>query len=282
MSNWPISPVGQRFGAEGISEVTSDLTATLTVSSVNTKGSWVEITSATAFEADGIIIHCYGDTIATNSLNNAVIDIGIGVAGSEKVILENLRQDYVRGQHNKSTGGLFIPLAISSAERVAARMSADKTLVVVNIALTIVKGGFLFPSGFTKIEALGHATATDRGTQISSSATANTKGSWAEIVASTAKDYAGIFGYLGSAGDSGAGNERRLVDIAIGSAGSEQVIIPNWFHSFENLADQNVPFLTPIFWTPIASGTRIAARSQQDLTSNLNFDLTLYGIVEGS
>ena len=281
MSNWAISPVGQRIGTEGISTAASDLTASLSVSSVNTKGSWVQITAATAFEADGIILHFYGSG-GFNGDRNAVVDLGIGAAASEAVILENFRQDYVRGSMNKSAGSLFIPLAIPSGSRVAARMSADSTAVGVHIGLTIVKGGSLFPTGFGKIESLGHNTSNDRGTQISASATANTKGSWAEIVASTAKDYAGFFGVLGNAGDMASANERRLIDIGIGAAASETVIVPNWYTNFEGLGDVNQPMHMPIFWTPLAAGTRIAARFQQDLTSNLNLDLMLYGIVEGS
>jgi len=138
------------------------------------------------------------------------------------------------------------------------------------------------PSGFTKIESIGHVTTTDRGTQVASDATANTKGAWAQLEASTPNDYVGFFGSIGTGGDGAAGGERRLVDIAMGAVSSEIILVPDLFHNFHGIGDWNTPVMMPIFWVPIPKGSRVSARSQQDLTSNLTFDLMLYGIVGGA
>jgi hypothetical protein len=117
------------------------------------------------------------------------------------------------------------------------------------------------PPTFGQIQT-GHFTAAARDPiTVTAGATAHTKGDWAQLIASTPYDAYGI--WIGIDGiHVSAGATAYLVDIGVGPAGSELVIVPNldvWG------ADNTAAGLNPhLFWFPvyIPAGSRIAARSQ--------------------
>jgi hypothetical protein len=112
-------------------------------------------------------------------------------------------------------------------------------------------------------ESVNHGadTATSKGTPVTASATANTKGSWVELVASTSHESHGLSVSVSSTADV-TGIEEWLIDIGIGGAGSEQVIINNiYFTATSNFdLDKFEKFYFPI---EVSSGTRISVRCQQ-------------------
>jgi len=94
---------------------------------------------------------------------------------------------------------------------------------------------------------------------VTASATAHTKGSWAEVIASTstAVDYMIVSVRGVAVGGTASGT---LLDIAKGASGSETIIAENIaVGSATNAATNNVSFGIAV---NIASGTRIAARIQ--------------------
>jgi hypothetical protein len=83
--------------------------------------------------------------------------------------------------------------------------------------------------GGTAINFTGTSSGTRTGVSIGTCGTAITPGngaksSYVQLTAATPKDYTGIFGMVDTAGNSGG---LSAIDIAIGSAGNEVVIIPN-------------------------------------------------------
>lgn len=107
----------------------------------------------------------------------------------------------------------------------------------------------------TDTEAAGADTGNSRGTTITASGSTNTKGSYTQLIASTGFDSVGliVFAVPGSANNAG-----YLIDIAIGGAGSEQVIIPDYHieHASNNAQRGDIAYY-PLH---IPAGTRIAAR----------------------
>lgn len=99
----------------------------------------------------------------------------------------------------------------------------------------------------------GVAIASSTRTTVTSSASANTKGSWVQIIASTSLDARLMVVYITPAST----GRRYLVDIGVGGAGSEQVIAANLM--VNNSASQSIPFVFPV---AIPAGSRISARSQ--------------------
>lgn len=101
---------------------------------------------------------------------------------------------------------------------------------------------------------------TNHGVAVTSGA-ANTKGSWAQLIASTAREAHG-FTILVSNNFLSNTVRRSMFDIGIGAAASEQVIVANLTCTFGgalNAAPAPTAFFFPI---RIPAGTRVAARQQ--------------------
>lgn len=116
------------------------------------------------------------------------------------------------------------------------------------------------------------APATTDGISVTPSATAHTKGSWTELVASTssAVDFV-ILGFRGP-------TVSYLVDIGTGGAGSETVLISNLLVLCRDFVHVNqIPL--PV---EIPTGTRVAARCQARLASQAAIKVGLTMLHGGS
>jgi len=104
--------------------------------------------------------------------------------------------------------------------------------------------------------------ANKPGVHIVSSSSANTKGSWTEVIATTNF----ISNYLWFTGAWTTGGRQYLVDIAIGSTGNEKTILSN-LHitgSTSNTSRCGYCYAFPIY---IPSGEKISVRCQSNGTS---------------
>lgn len=119
-----------------------------------------------------------------------------------------------------------------------------------------------FTEGAQRLDTYGETASTSAGTTIAAPGSANTKGAYTQLAASTAFDAVGI---VISGSITGSAALSALLDIAIGPAGSETVIVPDI--SMFRGASLNCAF-PPVF-IPIAipAGSRIAARVQSTATS---------------
>lgn len=111
-------------------------------------------------------------------------------------------------------------------------------------------------------------TSGSEGTTITASGTTHTKGSYTQLVASTADDTYAITVLINNVGVAST-NARMLVDIAIGGAGSEVVLLPDLMAGnagvWANAMGGGVMYH---FNVGIAEGTRIAARCQASTASD--------------
>lgn len=117
--------------------------------------------------------------------------------------------------------------------------------------------------GTSAIEENVGTTSAEFGATITASATPHTKGSYTALIAATAYDAYGITVLIGGTATTASVNARALMDVAIGAAASEVVLLPNLMCG--NVAAQNaascmcVMYHFPIY---IAAGSRLAARLQ--------------------
>lgn len=102
------------------------------------------------------------------------------------------------------------------------------------------------------------------GATVTAPGTNNTKGAYATLLASTARDAAGIL--LTGQYTRASGAAFALADIAVGAASSESVIVPNLL--FARRSSNNIE--THPVWIPcqIPAGSRISARYQTDDVTN--------------
>lgn len=109
-------------------------------------------------------------------------------------------------------------------------------------------------------DSVGTDLTNTRGTALTNSGVAHTKGNYTELDASTARNAAGIFVTL-----QGNGGQEGFVDIAVGAAASEVIIAANLHYVINAVNIRSWEYFIPI---PIPGGTRIAARFQSSSTTN--------------
>jgi hypothetical protein len=122
--------------------------------------------------------------------------------------------------------------------------------------------------GQVEIESNTGTSSADPGVTVTADATIHTKGAWAQIIASTARDAYGITVFIAATAGAASTNQRYLVDIGIGASSSEVVLIPDLLcgnASAFNAAANTGPamFHFPIY---IPAGSRISARGQALVT----------------
>ncbi len=250
----------------------------------NTLGAWTQLIASTASDCVFLNVGAGGFVFAGS---DGALDIGVGAAGSEQVIAGQLHVSMKDAAGDAQTT-YPLPLAIPAGTRIAARCQVTHANDGLYINLQAFDGAFTNFDGYSGIDSFGFVSATTIGTQVDPGAVLNTKGAYTQLVASTAKDYAGFFfafdllnQQTGNATDIYA----LLVDFAIGAAGSEKIIIPDFpirkiYLSAPYLVVE--PGVTPIFWVPVPSGTKISARCQADNATSPNrlIGITGYGIYQ--
>lgn len=276
MSNWPLPSSGARTETNGATLASSR--GTPITAAGPSKGSWVEIAASISFDYSAVIINSCSEAVGSNKLY--LIDVGVGVSGNERVVIEDLFLDAskVQGHMGKN---FVLPIGIASGARIAIRVQCAGGGFVTNHIVIGLAGGFLFQPGFSRLLAWGE-TGGVRGTTVDPGAVLNTKGSWTEIIASTFKDIGGLMIVIGD-DNSGtkSGTTRCLVDLAIGASGSELIILADLANMAGTGVDQRRPRLLGPVPIDIPAGTRIAARAQssQVSTGSRELDMIVYGLV---
>ena len=240
-------------------------------STANTKGSYSQLVTSTTYDIDFLeIVLCADYTAACGIL----VDIAIGSSGNETVIVSNL--DVSLGNSNVVTQTYAFPISIPAGTRISARVQSSVGSISTNLVGVYVKGyeaEFNNGEGFAGVDAIGAVTATSFGTLLSPSSTTYT--AYAQLVASSARDYSGIIIGADSQGASYYGG--FYLDIAIGAGGSEKNVVAAEYYCSNNLAfsttNQNTFF--PI---QIPAGTRISSRAASTAGYSQNIGIVVYGV----
>lgn len=273
MTSWESPPSLVKTESAGVVEATPGGTVVTSSSSANTKGSWTEILASTSFDASGflLILESYGLTDTFTFL----VDISVGAAGSEVAIIENLAFSSRRGLGDS----MFVPLQIPAGSRVAVRCQSTSTSKSVEVVLNLISRSFTTHPGFQRATTYGAVTGDSGGTELDPGGTAHTKGSWVEITSSSTSPIREFLIFFGTRANVAVTQGDCLVDIGIGSAGSETTILENILLRLGGEIDgPSLVSFGPIPVT-IPPGTRIAARCQStviDATDRL-LDISLIG-----
>ena len=104
--------------------------------------------------------------------------------------------------------------------------------------------------------------AAAQGTSVT--AAVGSKGAWTQMIASTTADSYGVLICINS-GAASAASRNRVVDIGIGPAASEQVLIPDLIGgNAGTYAQGGLWYYFPVF---VPAGTRLSARAQGSVTT---------------
>lgn len=272
MPDWP-APGGSRYEIAGFGSSSTGI-AVAAAGSANTKGAWVQLLAATARQAEEVDLIIQ---INAGTLLSWLVDFGIGANPNEQAIVQNL---LVCRAVDQRCVHLRLPLRIPAGSRLSARSQCNVASGTVNCSAQLHAPGTLSPPGAGRIDAHGALTASSRGTIIDGGGTANTKGAWAVLDTATGYDYRA----LGLMFAHGLNATRAVqcnfrVDIGVGPAGQEQVILPDLIVCASPDLAATPPALGP-FPVLLPEGSRLVARCAcSNATANDRvLDVAAYGV----
>ena len=274
MSNWPTIHDGAVDALYTLQANTKGVA--LPGGATDVKGAWVELKTSTPRDYAGILVEPQWGHVNRQHL----IDVGIGAAGSEVVIVPDVYTSALTTA-TKAMKCVFFPIAIKAGSRVAMRQAtnsfAGATLLV---GLHGVAQSFLGFVGGAKVIAMGAVVFNSKGTPVDPGAVADTKGVWVELAASVGSDLATITMIWSTNVNTIPSNARFAYDLAIGASGSEQIIIPDGLVTSGGGGRNVFPASLTIPVT-VKKGSRIAARLQSDITDATDrvLDVVAYGSV---
>ncbi len=260
----------------------TDTTYTLTVtanSTIHTKGTYVEIFSALAFDVYQVELFVAEVGLSTVD-TSALLDVGADSAGgtSYTEIIPNFLIGCVRESGEFSNGYTSIfPVFIPAGATVAVRTQSISSSDTVEVGMKLHGGspdGDPFPN-HGLVVAYGVTVSSSSGITPANAVT-NVEGAWTEVVSATTHPHRGLT--IGvQAADGTIGTDDYLIDIATGAGGSEVVIIegiPVHTHGNEQLRILDAG----AFRHDIPEGTRLAVRAQADAANvQDDIDVALYG-----
>lgn len=249
MTNAPFSP-------NGIYEDSDDAASASDIIQLGT--GFTQLIAATTFDYEGFMFYYKRDS----TTSHISIDIAIGAAASEQEIVT----DICIGTPSTAvaitkTGCIFIPVRVPKGSRISARCSSGSA---VRVFLQGYNGAPGRMEGFSQVQALG--VSSNRGVSVNAGAAANTKGAWAEITSSTADFIKALCVQIDENANTILTTGQFQIDIGIGAAGSEVIIIPDIPAAAHSTDDFIAPFHSQFYAIEIPPGTRIAARCQSSIT----------------
>lgn len=275
--DWQSSTSGNRLDTIGAVLGTSAGTVITSPGSANTKtgAAWAALTTSTPVSASGITLTINNPTAIIAS---RLIDIGIGPSGSEIVIIPNIL--YTSGEADIPLI-VYFPVRIPAGVRLAARMqtSSLSNTVTVSAILHTATWGTQVPS--QRAVDYGTTLASSRGTVVDAGATANTKSAtFTTIAAATAESCRGLIVALGNSIDASRTVAHWLIDVAVGAATAEKIVIPNYY-ARASINEEVRPATSPLFPVSIPAGSRLSARCQSNniTAGDRALDVVLYSIV---
>lgn len=241
--------------------------------SANTKGSWASL-GTPSFQYEFVNVG-----VMQVAASAKMFDLGINDgSGNWHVIAGDL---HLPG--NKQADLMWsyaLPLRVKSGQELGMRVQASTASHTLICSITGFSKGVNGAPGYSRLERIS-TSGTSRGTNVDAGATANTKGAWAQLNASTSNAYDALYCVLGFGGDtSRTATATALLDIGVGAAASEQVLIENYFLRWSTTNDGpelNVGVL-PI---PIGSSKRVVARlaCSDTVDGDRDLDINLYGFI---
>lgn len=277
--DWSASRGGNRYGASGV--VTSGNTSGTVVTApttANTKtgAAWATLLpNPTDTPGEGIALTMFNTSI---TITTRLIDIGIGASGSEKIIIPDLL--YSNGIADIPSV-VYFPIRIPLGVRLAARMQASSGASSIILSAIVHSGVWSGVVPLSRAIGYGATLASSRGISVDAGATVNTKpATWTTLAASTTEPARGLVVGVGNQILATRSAVTWLLDIGIGTAGSEKALIPNYLIR-SNLSEMVTPNFSPFFPVSIPAGSRISARCQCSSSTSPSrlLDVMVYTVI---
>jgi hypothetical protein len=256
MADWGVNEGSQTLVTIGATTASSVGTVIASPGSINTKGAYTQIVASTSSDAAGLLI---GGSIVGAASLNTLIDIAVGAGGSEVVVIPDVSCIRISSTP-MAIPQFYVPLAIPAGTRISARIASSDTSAIATLSVQIVTSTANLPQSCGTCEAWGVTAASSRGVTVDPGGTANTKGAYTQLTAgSSFKVNYLVVGFMPDPANNNQGFN-YLVDIAVGSGGSEQVIVSNiHIYAASNIGTGQARLTLPV---SIPAGSRVAVRAQ--------------------
>lgn len=256
MPVWPPLEGGQKISTT----ITSSGATTTANASANTKGSYTQLTAGSGRGSDGF----YLNVLAGTASRDFLVDLAIGGAGSERVIVSNLLVS------SSSTATVdvvdyFIPIPIPPNVRVAARCQASAGSAQCFVGITTVESDYLAGFRFARATTYGADTSDSGGTVVDPGGSANTLGAWAQLNASITAPIKYALVCFGARNNFTRTAANMTVQIGKGAGGSEQVQVGGMYTAQDAGRDNFNPYGYARF-VSYKQGERLSARAQSSTT----------------
>jgi hypothetical protein len=259
MADWPAPDHG--YVSQWTTASADGRPAVLPVSgaSIGTKGSWLELISATTATGCGILIAFGNSNFITNRA--VFLDIGIGAGGSEQVLVPDLW--FIIAVHLARFQYWYFTVEIPKGSRISARIASSATSAAVGrVYAAIISPLFGAAPSSGPIKMYGGNPATIRGKALPITVI-NAENAWAELSASTAcihrsltvvpgKDYTDIA--MSATG--------HALDLGIGAAGVEVEIVRDVHFNMSSGEDMALERMLRPIPVQVPKGSRLAMRAR--------------------
>lgn len=266
---WPTRHVYNPRASGGLG-----MTSLSTSGTAHTKGAWATLVPGGTTTQATSWVYLNARTAANTTDTSTIMDIAVGGAGSETIVLADLLLGF------RPSGGLLFPLHIPAGATVRARLASIRTSIS-SAAYSLDLYGGEPDSGLSapgKITGYGVIPASSAGTTVTPNATIDVKGSYAQLVAATTAPIHGLLVLVQGSSAALATNNTYNIDIAVGGAGSETIVVAD--HLVEVNALEEMRAYTHEFIPrslSIPSGVRLSARCSSTVSSSAAIEVAVYG-----
>lgn len=249
------------------------------VGSANTKNTtWTQLIASTSFDTHLILVHLSGsDAGSTNT--STLIDIGIGAAASESVLIPDLLAGYCPSA--SAAGGfprhIILPLYIPAGSRLSARSQSVRTAGSTRVWVELL-GGPRNPGWWCgeQVIAYGITAASSIGTNVTQGGS-SAEGSWTAI-GTTSQDHKAVCLMVqGSNTDTVMQSAGQNWDVGIDTS-STSILGENFLTRTQTSETLGYYGLWLPIYSNIPSGTALAVRGSSTVGTPDVIDVALYGV----
>jgi hypothetical protein len=254
---------GQVYASSTLTSVGASITA-------NALGTMTTILASTPFPVYGMELFL-GQNAWAASLSNTQALLSIGVAGTA------VAQDVAFGgalAYHSWYFPLYVPIASSIGVQLRSAVGSKSGLFGVRLF-----GGGAGLESASQAVTYGQVTASSTGTAMTAPASTNTKAAWTTISAATTSPARWILVGISAPPTTSTTAATGFIDIGVGAAGVEGIIIPDIHWSVTSNEDINCA-MALCFPVNLPAGVRLAARYQAtsiSTASRPNITLTTFG-----
>ena len=248
---------------------TTNETATFSISvtagtTPNKNATYTQLIASTGYASYGIMVQLAGLQTTASTNQRCLVDIALGAASSEQVIIPNLTCGNVSDYAAASSKGVsyYFPIYIPSGVRVSATAAASTSADIVNVAVRLFQHPMGPGSWFgSRVTAYGVDTANVRGT--SHTPSQNSYATATQLTASTTNPIRYMQLGFDLLSDTTGSNARHLVRIVLGATATVLAthlpVKESTTIEAVDFTDANFILSRMMFNVPAASDLRISA-----------------------